>query len=465
MIGGIDHCQDFGYKNSVMKVLLISPERKRKRDEAFLFKLGFLNLPYIAAITPRDIDVKIVDEAYEAIDFDAKVDLVGLTAQTPVASRAYEIASEFKRRGIPVVMGGVHASMLPEEAIQYVDGVVIGEGEAAWPHVIEDFRRGELKRFYRPTTRANIMKLPIPRRELLNQAHYFPLKLLETSRGCPHKCDFCGVSKFFGNRYRCRPLEEIDRELRTLFPGGSVMNLVGKRLLSLINKDLPYFLKRRLLYIIDSNVVPNRQFAKELLSLLKKYDLLWWGHAPVSVGYDEELLKLFSESGCIAVNLGFESLSPKNLMAMKKGFNKPKRYEEAIERIHEYGIGVMGTFIVGLDDDDETVFDRITDFVIKNKLDWALAFIMAPCPGTDSFQRLDKEGRILTRNWEKYDSLNCVYRPLLISPEALERGLRRTWKRIFSLPSIYRRIIKGPRIHPLFYLIMNWQFYRLTRNW
>jgi len=243
------------------------------------------------------------------------------------------------------------------------------------------------------------------------------------------------------------------------------MNLVGKRLLSLINKDLPYFLKRRLLYIIDSNVVPNRQFAKELLSLLKKYDLLWWGHAPVSVGYDEELLKLFSESGCIAVNLGFESLSPKNLMAMKKGFNKPKRYEEAIERIHEYGIGIMGTFIVGLDDDDETVFDRITDFVIKNKLDWALAFIMAPCPGTDSFQRLDKEGRILTRNWEKYDSLNCVYRPLLISPEALERGLRRTWKRIFSLPSIYRRIIKGPRIHPLFYLIMNWQFYRLTRNW
>jgi len=465
VIGGIDHCQDFGYKNSVMKVLLISPERKRKRDEAFLFKLGFLNLPYIAAITPRDIDVKIVDEAYEAIDFDAKVDLVGLTAQTPVASRAYEIASEFKRRGIPVVMGGVHASMLPEEAIQYVDGVVIGEGEAAWPHVIEDFRRGELKRFYRPTTRANIKNLPIPRRDLLNGARYFPLKLLETSRGCPHKCDFCGVSKFFGNRYRCRPLEEIDRELGTLFPRGSVINPISKRFLSLISKDLPYFLKRRLLYIIDSNVVPTRRFAKELFTLLKGYDLLWWGHAPVSVGYDEELLKLFSESGCIALNLGFESLSPKNLTAMKKGFNKPKRYEEAIERIHEYGIGIMGTFIVGLDDDDEAVFDRITDFVVKNKLDWALAFIMAPCPGTDSFQRLEKEGRILTRDWEKYDSLNCVYSPLLISPEALERGLRRTWKRIFSLPSIYRRIIKGPRIHPLFYLIMNWQFYRLTRNW
>jgi radical SAM superfamily enzyme YgiQ (UPF0313 family) len=448
-----------------MKVLLISPERRRKKGEAFLFKLGFLNLPYIAAVTPRDVDVKIVDEAYEAIDFDEKVDLVGLTAQTPVAPRAYQIASEFRRRGVPVVMGGVHASMLPEEAIQYVDSVVIGEGEASWPQLIEDFRRGHLKAFYRPATKANMKNLLLPRRDLLNEAHYLPLRLLETSRGCPHKCDFCGVSKFFGNRYRCRPLEEIDRELRILFPKGSDMNPISKRVLSLFSKDLPYFLKRKLLYIIDSNVVPNRRFAMELFTLLKKYDLLWWGHAPVSVGYDEDLLRLFSESGCIALNLGFESLSEKNLMRMKKGFNNPKRYEEAIGRIHDHGIGIMGTFIVGLDDDDEMTFDRIADFVIRNKLDWALTFIMAPCPGTDSFKRLEKEGRILTRDWEKYDSLNAVYRPLLMSSEELERGLRKTWKTVFSPPSIYNRIIKGPRIHPLFYLIMNWQFYRLTRRW
>jgi radical SAM superfamily enzyme YgiQ (UPF0313 family) len=448
-----------------MKILLISPERKRKREEAFLFKLGFLNLPYIAAVTPKDVEVKIVDEAYEAIDFNERVDLVGVTAQTPVAPRAYQIASEFRRRGVPVVMGGVHASMLPEEAIQYVDSVVIGEGEISWPRVVEDFKRGELKPFYRPTEKVNIKNLPFPRRDLLNGTHYFPLKLLETSRGCPHKCDFCGVSKFFGNRYRNRPLQEIDRELRMLFPKGSAMNPIAKKFLSLISKDLPYFLKRRLLYLIDSNVVPNRRFAKELFTVLKEYDLLWWGHAPVSVGYDEDLLKLFSESGCVALNIGFESLSSKNLMAMKKGFNQPKRYEEAIVRIHEHGIGIMGTFIVGLDDDDETVFDQITDFVIQNKLDWALTFIMAPCPGTDSFLRLEKEGRILTRDWEKYDSLNAVYQPLLISSEDLEKGMQGVWKKVFSLPSIYRRIIKGPRIHPLFYLIMNWQFNRLTRSW
>jgi len=260
-------------------------------------------------------------------------------------------------------------------------------------------------------------------------------------------------------------MQEIDRELRMLFPKGSTMNPIGKRFLSLISKDLPYFLKRRLLYIIDSNVVPNRRFAKELFTVLKEYDLLWWGHAPVSVGYDEDLLKLLSESGCVALNIGFESLSSKNLMAMKKGFNQPKRYEESIVRIHEHGIGIMGTFIVGLDDDDETVFDQITDFVIQNKLDWALTFIMAPCPGTDSFLRLEKEGRILTRDWEKYDSLNAVYQPLLISSEELEKGMQGVWKKVFSLPSIYRRIIKGPRIHPLFYLVMNWQFNRLTRSW
>ena len=448
-----------------MRILLISPERERKKEEAFLFRLSFLNLPYLAAVTPPSIEVKIVDEAHEKVNFEEKADLVGLTAQTPVAPRAYEIAKEFRKKGIPVVMGGVHASMLPEEALQHVDAVVIGEAEEVWPDLIEDLRKGKMKRIYQGDGFVNPSNLPLPRRELLNEKSYLPLKLLETTRGCPHRCDFCGVSKFFGFRYRNRPISEIDRELKTLFQKGPLMNPPLKNVLSLFSKDLPYFLKRRLLYIIDSNVAGDRRFCLNLVSLLKEFDLLWYGHAPVSVAFDQELMTGFSESGCIALNIGFESFSTKNLQTIGKGFNQPSRYAEAVKRIHDLRIGIMGTFIVGLDDDDPGVFQRIIDFCIENKMDWALTFIMAPYPGTDSYLRLEKEGRIFCRDWKKYDSLNVVYQPLLMSVEELEKGMRKVWKEVFSLPSIYKRIIKGPRIHPLFYLAMNWQFHKLTKKW
>jgi radical SAM superfamily enzyme YgiQ (UPF0313 family) len=448
-----------------MKILLISPERKRRKEEAFLFRLGFLNLPCVAAMTPADCDVRIVDEAYERINFDEKADLVGITAQTPVAPRAYQIAKEFRQRGVPVVMGGVHASVLPDEALRHVDAVVIGEAETTWPRLLSDFRHGRLQKIYRSNGWISGGTIPSPRRELLNQRLYLPLKLLETTRGCPHRCDFCQVSRFFGNRYRTRPLHEIARELDAIFGPGPVMPSWAKRVLSTISKDLPYFIKRRLLYIIDNNVVSNKNFAVELLSLLREYDLLWWGHAPISIARDNGLLKLFAKSGCIAVNIGFESLSPTNLKQIKKGFNKPAQYSEAIKRIHGYGIGIMGTFIVGLDDDDVGVFQRTIDFIMENQLDWALAFIMTPYPGTESFERMERAGRILHRDWERYDSLNAVYQPLLMSAGELEDGMRRIWKEIFSARSIFSRIIRAPRIHPLFYFPMNWGFHRLTKNW
>jgi radical SAM superfamily enzyme YgiQ (UPF0313 family) len=448
-----------------MKILLISPERERKKEEAFLFRLSFLNLLYIAAVTPPDVEVKVVDEAFEKINFEEKVDLVGVTAQTPVAPRAYQIAKEFKKKGTPVVMGGVHASMLPQEALQHVDAIVVGEAEEVWPDLIEDLRRGQLRRIYVGSEFVNSSNLPLPRRNLLNKKFYLPLKLIETTRGCPHHCDFCGVSKFFGFRYRHRPLSEIERELNTFFQKGTVMHPVLKKTLSLFSQDLPYFLKKRLLYIIDSNVAGDKRFCLDLLSLLKEFDLLWYGHAPVSIAFDQKLLEGFSKSGCIAINIGFESFSAKNLNTMGKGFNQPSRYAEAVKRIHDQGVGIMGTFIVGLDDDDPGVFQRTIDFCVDSKLDWALTFIMAPYPGTDSYLRLDKEGRIFCKDWEKYDSLHAVYQPLLMSVEELEKGMRRIWKEVFSTSSIYQRILKKPWIHPLFYLAMNWQFHKLTRTW
>src|SRR4030042_2053811 len=204
-----------------MKLLLISPERERKKAEAFLFRLGFLNLPYVAAVTPPDVEVRMIDEAYEDVNFEEKADLVGITAQTPAAPRAYLIAKEFKK-------------------------------------------------IYRGDGFADPARLPLPKRDLLKERFYLPLKLLETTRGCPHHCDFCGVSRFFGFRYRNRPISEIDRELKALFPEGSLMNPIPKKILSLFSKDLPYFLKRRLLYIIDSNIAGDKRFCLDLLSLLKE---------------------------------------------------------------------------------------------------------------------------------------------------------------------------------------------------
>src|SRR4030042_4645892 len=219
-------------------------------------------------------------------------------------------------------MGGVHASMLPEEALRHVDAVVIGEAEEVWPALIEALKRGQLKRTYQGNGFVDPATLPIPRRELLSPKFYFPLKLLETTRGCPHRCDFCGVSKFFGFRYRNRPISEIERELKTLFQKGPVMNPVLKRILSLLSKDLPYFLKRRLVYIIDSNIAGDKRFCLELLSLLQEFDLFWYGHAPVSIAFDQKLLEGFVRSGCIAIHIGFESFSTKNLNTMGTGFNQ-----------------------------------------------------------------------------------------------------------------------------------------------
>jgi len=445
------------------KILFISPARRRAPNEDFVFDMAFLNLPYVAAVTPAGYDVRIVDEEHETIDFDEPVWLVALSAQTPVAPRAYEIAREFKKRGITVVMGGIHASTLPDEALAYVDAVIIGEGEPVWQGVLQDLEAGRLRKTYRSEPVNDLHEHPVPRRDLLNMPFYLPLTMVETTRGCPYKCDFCGVSRFFGHRYRMRPLDEVTAELRQLFRPG--LRHGTSRLLARLGLDLPYFIERRLIYFIDSNFAANRDYTMQLMQVLEELDLLWWSHMTVDIAGDDAFLRAMSASGCIAVNIGFESLSKTNLQVMHKPFASNYDYEDAVKKIHDCGIGIMGTFVVGFDGEDESIFDEICDFVRRNRIDWALVFIRTPYPGTSLFADLEKSGRLLTRDWEKYDTLNCVYLPVGMTPQALEKGLRYAWKKIFSLPSIYHRILKGPRVHPMFYTAMNLQFYKMVRNW
>ncbi|MFC1883459.1 B12-binding domain-containing radical SAM protein, partial [Thermodesulfobacteriota bacterium] len=234
--------------NERKKIFLISPARPRNPGEDFVFKMSFLNLPYIAAASPPEYEVRIIDEEHEEIDFESNVWLVALSAQTPVAPRAYEVAGLFKEKGVKTVMGGVHASTLPEEALQHVDAVIIGEGEFVWKDVLSDHEKGELKNVYNGGADHELKGLAPPRRDLLNPRFYIPLTMVETTRGCPHQCDFCGVSKFFGHRYRKRPLDEVISELKNEFQPGFRHGF--NRLLARLGLDLPYFIERRLIYFI-----------------------------------------------------------------------------------------------------------------------------------------------------------------------------------------------------------------------
>jgi radical SAM superfamily enzyme YgiQ (UPF0313 family) len=449
--------------NGRKKILLISPARPRNPGEDFVFKMSFLNLPYIAAATPPEYEVRIIDEEHEEIDFESNVWLVALSAQTPVATRAYEVAELFKEKGVKTVMGGVHASTLPEEALQHVDAVIIGEGEFVWKDILSDLEKGELKNVYQGGADNELKGLAPPRRDLLNPRFYLPLTMVETTRGCPHQCDFCGVSKFFGHRYRKRPLNEVIDELKKEFQSGFRHGF--NRLFSRLGFDLPYFAERRLIYFIDSNFAADRHYTFSLMEALEDLDVLWWAHTTVDIARDEEFLRKMSESGCIAVNIGFESLSSENLKVMHKSFAGNYDYALAVKRIHDHGIGIMGTFVVGFDNEDKTIFETTYDFIMENRLDWALIFIRTPYPGTELFEEMEKVGRIITREWEKYDTLNCVFSPEGMTVDDLETGLRQTWKRIFSLKSIYKRILRRPRIHPMFYFSMNMQFFNMVRKW
>ena len=258
-------------------------------------------------------------------------------------------------------------------------------------------------------------------------------------------------------------MAEVAAELKSLFGNGFRHGF--SRLLAKLGLDLPYFIERRLVYFIDSNFAADRAYALEIMDELEKAQVLWWCHATVDIAQDEPFLKRMQQSGCIAVNVGFESLSPENLKAMHKSYAARHDYVAAIKAFHAHKIGVMGTFVIGFDNEDTTIFKRVYDFIYQNRLDWGLVFIRTPYPGTTLYNEMEKENRIRVRDWEKYDTLHCVFDSRGMSNFELEEGLRALWKYIFSWPSIYHRILKRPRVHPLFYLGMNMQFFQMVRKW
>jgi radical SAM superfamily enzyme YgiQ (UPF0313 family) len=368
----------------------------------------------VAALTPPDVEVSLTDENVTAIDFQKETDLVGITALTITAKRAYEIADIFRAIGVKVILGGSHPSALPEEASQHADAIVIGEAEGIWANVIEDFKANKLQRIYSQHKQPSLINLPIPRRDLFADGAYYFRNTISTTRGCPYACCFCSVTSFFGHTYRCRPVEEILKEIETLN-------------------------HKKLIWFADDNIVGNPKFAKELFRALVSYKLKWAAQASVTIARDNELLKLAAASGCMILLIGFETLSPANLAAVGKKVNVVDEYERVIRKIHSHGIAIHGFFILGLDEDDENVFERTVRFAQKMRLESAQFAWPVPYPGTALCESLDRAGRIVTKDWSQYES-SIVFEPKLMSQEILQKGRDWVLSEFYSLPSIWKRL-------------------------
>ncbi|MBW2148074.1 MAG: radical SAM protein [Deltaproteobacteria bacterium] len=415
-----------------MKIKLIDPafkgdhlEQDARDIKAYWF--ARLSLSTIAALTPEHHQVKITDENVEEIDFDEDVDLLGLTGMTMHAPRAYAIADRFRQRGIPVVMGGIHASSIPQEALQHVDAVVVGEAEMVWEQLLQDVQRGELKPIYKADKVCSMKNMRHPRRDLLNREAYSTVNCVQASRGCPFACEYCTVSQFFGRTYRYRPVDEIVEEVRSL--EGDV------------------------LMFVDDNLVGKPAMARELFQKLIPLNKKWGSQGSLTMAKDRELLRLMSKSGNYAMFIGFESLSPDALAAMNKSWIQVEEFEDNIKIIQDHGIMIIGSFIFGLDQDDEGVFERTVRFCEKTGIELPIFFILTPIVGTPLFKRLESEGRILHRQWEKYNGGNVVFQPKLMSEDTLQEGYNWGYHEIYSRLSMFKRIVLNP--FPLNRLVPN----------
>ena len=415
------------------KVLLIFPREKGiKFSNDALYPFPILGLTLLASLFPQTYEVKIVNEAIEKVDFNADVDLVGITGLTCVIERAYTIADRFRERGVKVILGGVHPSHLPEEAKEHADSVFVGEAERMFGKVLQDFEAGELKPFYKNQEWSDLNGMPLPRRDLLSK-HYRPFfKAIETTRGCPNRCEFCSVPIINGKRYRLRPLEEVDREL------------------SMIIKK-----KGEYLFLADDNVTAKEDYALGLFDIFKHHGVKWMGFTTIKIATNEELLKKAQESGCISLFIGFESLLQENLDGVSKRFVEAKELSNWIKAIQDHRIGIQGSFIFGFDGDTPDVFRETVEFVQKSNIELPTFSILTPFPGTPLQKRLEEEGRIFDRDWSHYDMSHVVFKPRKMTVRELQEGYLWAQKYTCAPRSILKRLLRGPRHHFFYFLMSN----------
>jgi radical SAM superfamily enzyme YgiQ (UPF0313 family) len=431
----------------IKKIILISPKKPLQKENPKIYEMFErnkeqlkpwlappLNLLTIAALTPDDIEVKVIDEHFEKIDFDQECDLVGLTAMTQQAMRAYEIAAEFRKKNIPVVMGGIHVSVLPHEALQYVDTVFIGEAEELWQKYIDDLKKSQEKNIYKQETRCDLRKSPVPRYDLINfnafkdVNNYFNNIPIQATRGCPHDCSFCVVSKFYGTKIRKKDIGQVVKEIE---------------LLQTINKD-------SLLLFADDNLFVDKNYAKSLLKALIPLKIKYFVQSDVKVAEDQELLDLAYRSGCQIIFMGFESLDINSLEEINKSKWKMKQlanYSKSIKKIQESGIIAFGAFVIGFNNDDLSIFKKIRDFAHLNYIPGQFT-LLTPIPGSQLYDELKSDGKLYAEKfWDRCGFYNMVFKHDKMTKEEAEDSLIWLYDEVFNPESSMNRFLYMKNIY------------------
>jgi radical SAM superfamily enzyme YgiQ (UPF0313 family) len=416
-----------------MKILLISPllldeylSRYKSKTKALLHKIiskrtyhWCLSLAIIAAVTPKEHQVEIQQVNYNEINFDGDYDLVGISCHSSTDSNySFKIADEFRKRGITVVMGGWHPSALPEEAKQHVDSVVIGEGEEIWPELLKDFEKGRLKTFYRQNSPVDVTLIPIPKTNSIKGL----APAVQATRGCPYQCEFCAETIMnYRKIFRPRPIENVIREIKSFHS--------------------------RFFIFHDASLTIDPEYTKILFKNMKdlKKHFFCNGNAD-TLSKDDELLTLAKDAGCVGWLIGFESISQKSLNSFGKKTNKVVKYNDAINKIHDHDMMVSGSFVFGFDGDTLDIFNETKEFVKASNIDLPDTMILTPFPGTPLYRRLENEGRILTKDWTKYDYRHVVFQPKHITPEELFENTEKLHEEFFSVWNMTRRTFKSMKL-------------------
>lgn len=405
-----------------MKLFIIQPSHYRSIQDRTIHKtkkrsVVNLTLPYLAALTPKHWDIKLIDEQLDTVDYDAPVDLVALTTWTINSFRAYEIAERFRSRGIPVIIGGPHTFFYADEAAQHCDAVGIGEGEQIWPTMLADAAAGRLKKFYRSENFHDLRGIPLPRYDLINLKHYgfFTTYSVQTSRGCPFSCDFCSERFYLGHKYRYRPVADVIEEIRHT--------------------------KAKNVLFADSNLAGKRSHTMELMEALIPLKIRWSALWSMDLCSNLEFMRLARTSGLLHVNIGMESIDQDTLNGMNKKANKANQYEMTLATLRKMGISYSVNLIFGHDSEKPSVFDATLKFLLSNQVPAAYFNILTPHVGTPLYARMESENRILdAHNMGRWTGLNCYIKPRNGSPEQLEAQVKRLYREFYSLSSMFSRL-------------------------